>query len=312
MGWRWYWKSWDRCEDLIQSSWRLTQSILLIGTILPLALVVWKLHARPPQESRTSGVVSLPRSGDASVGPLADGGVTVRPLLPYSVIPGGAADGTELRTAIAHDPVVAGHYLPFDLAKIHVIRLDRDRTMYVSYRMGDYVYWTKRKLLLPRGETLLTDGQHLARTRCGNRLSETAEVPTSLREPERAALETLQPPELFAFAPPPELPASPIGPLSGPPSEAPSNGGHIFFPPVIPIFWGSGTPPPLTPTPPGTPTPGPPHPHTPHLPAPPGGTPGGPPVTSIPEPGTVLLLSAGLTAIGLARLMRRESHSARS
>lgn len=184
MWWYWYWKSSDKCDDLVRSSGQLAQSILLIGTVLPLLLVVWKLHAPPPLETRTAPVVfpvSLPRASYEI--PLTDAGIRARPLLPYSVIPGGAADVAELNSAIAHDPLVAIHYAVFDLAKTHVVRLDRDRAVYVSYRLGDRVYWTRKKLMLFKGETVLTDGEHQARTRCGNRLSETPEVPTSSRSP---------------------------------------------------------------------------------------------------------------------------------
>jgi len=193
-------------------------------------------------------------------------------MLPYSVIPGGAADAAELRNAIVQDPVVAIHYAVFDISRTHVVRLDSNRALYVSYRLGDRVFWTKKKLILPRGETVLTDGQHLARTRCGNRLSETAEVPTSPKEPERAALETPEAPELAGLTPPPELPLTPIGPVPPPPETGP------ILPPPVPIFWGVG-PPPGTPAPPVVPP----------------GVP--PPATGVPEPGTALLVLAGFLVL---------------
>lgn len=279
MWWFRYWKSWDKLEGLVHSSWRLTQCILLIGTVLPLVLVVWKLHAVPPLETRTPPVVSSVPSPNFEV-PLTDAGTPVRPMLPYSVIPGGAEDAAELRNAIVQDPVVAIHYAVFDVSRTHVIRLDRNRALYVSYRLGDRVFWTKKKLILPRGETVLTDGQHLARTRCGNRLSETAEVPTSPKEPERAVLETPRPPELTGLTPPPELtglipppelPLTPIGPPPPPPETGP------ILPPPVPIFWGVGPPP-------GTGPAGPPV-------VPP------PPIIGIPEPGTALLVSAGFLVL---------------
>jgi PEP-CTERM motif len=300
MGWRWYWKSWERCEDLVHKSWRLTQSILLIGTILPLVLVFWKLHTGSPAETRTAPVVSsITRPVEsAAVVSITDSGVQLRPLLPFSVIPGGARDVAELRMAIAHDPVVAMHYLEFDISKARVVQLDRDRSMYVSYRMGENVYWTHKKLVLFRGETLLTDGQHLARTRCGNRLSETPEVPTLMKEPDRAALETPAPELAGIMAPPAELPLSPISPLPVPaPEITPVSGPGIFIPPIIPIFWGSGTP--GSPGTPGLPL-RPPRPGPPGVPlAPP------PPVVGIPEPSSLLLLCAGLSAVGLATKKRR-------
>lgn len=272
MWWYRYWKSWNKLEGLVHSSWRLTQCILLIGTVLPLVLVVWKLHPVPPLETRTPPVVSSVPSANFEI-PLTDAGTLVRPMLPYSVIPGGAADAAELRNAIVHDPVVAIHYAVFDVLRTHVVRLDRNRALYVSYRLGDRVFWTSKKLILPRGETVLTDGQHLARTRCGNRLSETPEVPTSIKEPERAALETPQPPELTGLTPPPELPLTPIGPVVPPPPSG------IFIPPPVPIFWGVG--------PPGTPPAGPPI-----VP---------PPIPGIPEPDTALLVSAGFFLLFILR-----------
>lgn len=303
MQWRWYWKSWEKCEDLVHSSWRLTQAILLLGTVLPLVLVVWKLHAGSPLEKRTPPIVSsVAPSNDNRLVSLTDGGIEVRPLLPYSVIPGGAHNAAELRSAIAHDPVVAMHYVLFDVSKTHVIRLDRDRVMYVSYRMGEHVYWTKKKLVLLKGEALLTDGEHLARTRCGNRLSDVAELPTSPREPENAALETPpQPAPALAIAAPPELPSSPIGSLT----PQPESGGRILIPPIVPIFWGSGTP--ETPIVP----PGPRKPHGPPggpIPPPP---PPPPPIVGIPEPSTLLLLGVGLGPLGFAVRRRRGADTAR-
>jgi hypothetical protein len=266
MWWYRYWKSWNTFEDLVHSSWRFTQCVLLIATVLPLALVVWKLHAVRPLETRTPPAMSpAPYSYEV---PLTDAATYVRPLLPYSVIPGGAANAAELRSAIVQDPVVALHYAVFDVSRTHLIRLDSNRSLYVSYRLGDRVFWTKKKLTLFRGETVLTDGQHLARTRCGNRLSDIAEVPTSPREPERASLEMPEAPELTGLTPSPELPFTPIGTLVPPPPE-----DHIFVPPLVPIFWGAG--------PPGTPG---------HHVVP-------PPPPGIPEPGTALLISAGFVVL---------------
>lgn len=227
-----------------------------------------------------------PLPTDGALVSVTDAGIVLRPMLPYSVIPGGAQDASELRDAIAHDPVVAMHYAVFDLPKTHVVRLDHTEAMYVSYRLGNRVYWTSRKLMIHKGETLLSDGQHLARTRCGNQLSPTSESPTTMKEPERAALETPLPPELEAIAAPPaELPLSPIGPLAVPP-PAPGNtpgSGGIVVPPIIPVFWGAG--------PPGK--------HgTTVVPPPP---PPPPPPPAIPEPSTLLLLGAGLSAVGFAR-----------
>jgi hypothetical protein len=119
-------------------------------------------------------------------------------LYPYSVIPGGAEDVAELRSAVARDPVVAEHYAGFDLGHARLVRLDDDRQAYVSYRLGDHVFWTSRKLTLHKGETVFTDGNHTARTRCGNLVAEIQEA--LLNPPE---LESSPPGEIGIYIFPP-------------------------------------------------------------------------------------------------------------
>src|SRR5262249_27309776 len=92
-------------------------------------------------------------------------------VYPYSVIPGGVASATELAGAIDQDPAVAQHYSDVAPAAVHVDAVDAPREAYMSYRIGDEIYWTKRKLALHPGERILTDGRVTVRGRCGNRLS---------------------------------------------------------------------------------------------------------------------------------------------
>src|SRR4029077_10008806 len=101
----------------------------------------------------------------------------------YCVCRAGVQSDGELRTAVASDPVVARHYWDFDVAKARKITVSEDRLVYVSYRIGNSVCGTKRPLRIPRGETLISDGVHFARTRCGNRLSATPMAPVAKAEP---------------------------------------------------------------------------------------------------------------------------------
>lgn len=95
-----------------------------------------------------------------------------RHVYPYSVVPGGVQDVRELKWAAEHDPVVAAHYAGFDYDHARVVRLVLARTAYVSYRIGNRVYWTRHRISLKAGETLITDGKITARTRCANRVEE--------------------------------------------------------------------------------------------------------------------------------------------
>ena len=231
-----------------------------------------------------------------------------RSFYPYSVTPGGATTALELRNAVANDEVVRAHYADFRVTNTRVERLEKPQAFYVSYRIGNAVFWTKSPLTLPAGEHVLTDGSNMARTRCGNRLSLAPVVPVSSVEPSPEAMEAPAGGVLLAStATPVELPiAPPLATMIAPvPSATPSASG--FAPPFFPFFpfipggapLPTGTP--GTPVPPITPPPsGPTPPATPPLAPPPPTT---PPVAT-PEPSVELLLAAGLGCLLLLKKLR--------
>jgi len=106
-----------------------------------------------------------------------------RPVYPYSVVPGGINDARELKWVAEHDPVVAAHYRGFDYDHARVVRLVLARTVYLSYRIGNQVYWTRHRVTLKKGEKLITDGRMTARARCANRVEEIPQQATNSAEP---------------------------------------------------------------------------------------------------------------------------------
>ncbi len=203
------------------------------------------------------------------------------PVYPYSVIPGGVSSPEALQSAVAVDPVVARHYAGFDVFVTRVIQLKASHFAFVSYRRGNDIFWTRNKVKIPAGESLLSDGNNLARTRCGNRLSEVPKTPTSSQDPPLREMEnpvSLQPPLIFGPEPSftsewanehPDDPLSP--PADFPPPSLGQNPPLIFGPePIPPIFARpTGGDPPQSPT---------------------------PPPVSTAEPGTLVLLLAGACA----------------
>ena len=141
-------------------------------------------------------------------------------VYPYSVVPGGVKDPNELRYAAARDYVVRRHYAHFDYSHARLVRATEAREVYLSYRIRDTVFWTRRKIRLHLGELLLTDGKITARARCGNQISDTAKPAVSSEEPEEDVLDRpvaqLQPGPSFPVRPllaPPDLPGGdPIPP----------------------------------------------------------------------------------------------------
>jgi hypothetical protein len=101
-----------------------------------------------------------------------------RKVYPLSVIHGGAYSAEELNRARQLDSVVGAHYADFGRSPV-VQHTPANLFMYVSYRKSDKVYWTRTKRRIPKGESVLSDGKNLARTRCGNRLSFTPQQPLS-------------------------------------------------------------------------------------------------------------------------------------
>lgn len=199
-----------------------------------------------------------------------------RVVYPYSIIPGGVESAKELQNAVANDPVVAAHYQGFDHVKARVLRLNHARTVYVSYRRGNDVFWTSKRMRLAKGETVITDGEHTLRTRCGNQISEIPRAPVAPAATEPLS-ETLETPLFFGVTPPFEPPlVSPLVTEIQPTTPEGETGG-IFIPPIVPIIVGGGGGTPFVPQPP-------------------------PPV---PEPATLVLLSTSLGAAWVVRKLRK-------
>jgi hypothetical protein len=166
-----------------------------------------------------------------------------RPIYPYSVVPGGIKDARELKWAADHDPVVAAHYAGFDYDHARIVRLVLERTAFVSYRIGNKVYWTRRRVKLKKGETLLTDGKITARTRCANRVEEIPQVAYSASEPPAMKFDEPMPALGPATENPPVPYQSSLLNRPGPPGLGPAPPLSLYEP------FGSGNWVPISPPP---------------------------------------------------------------
>lgn len=214
------------------------------------------------------------------------------PVYAYSVIPGGVSSAQQLQSALGRDPVAAAHYADFRVRSARVIHLARERKVHVSYRMGNHIYWTRKEVTLHAGETLLSDGTHLARTRCGNRVAEIPDGPTSPSEPPIAVINApvFPHPPLITTDSVPGPPIwtdepTPLLAFGGLPLPVGPNGGTPFWPipPIVPCCATSG----------GSPSTG-----------PQSNPPPGPP-TATPEPSVLLHLILGLAGIVFFLKFRR-------
>jgi len=160
------------------------------------AAVTWQFARQQPVASLSGsfaslepGGVSLGKTPDAKSVPASSAEYLYiasrpsRPAYPYSIVPGGVGSAEELRQIAEHDPVVAQHFQGFDYQHAHLVTVAEKQSMYVAYRKGDKVYWTRKKVALHPGETLISDGKIAARTRCGNRVAVAPLGPPAIMDP---------------------------------------------------------------------------------------------------------------------------------
>ena len=142
-----------------------------------------------------------------------------RPVYPFSVIPGGAYSPGELVAVQESDEVVARHFQVFQRARLRMVQSAFAQPVYVSYRMRNAVFWTRRPVRLREREKLLTDGALFARARCGNRISVLPREPVAEDEPPP---EVLDMPESAVESPP--AVADVLPPRDEPPPVRPAEG----------------------------------------------------------------------------------------
>jgi hypothetical protein len=244
---------------------------------------------------RNSAAPRSIRGSDSSVENIKSG----RRVYAYSLVAGGVASEAEFALARATDPVLKTHYRDVG-PHVTLQSLSRDERMYASYRIGNKIYWTRHTVVVHRGETVLTDGQHLIRTRCGNRLSSAAREPTRFIEPPDVSSDRPLPARLIVDLPP-SVPGSGFDPIRIPvelpdPESRPDRSESSE--PILPVrpadtSWPS---PVLTAAPVIAPN------FQPRLFV------NDPPVLlPTPEPGTWLLIASGLGLIGI-RVRRAQKH----
>ena len=201
-----------------------------------------------------------------------------RAVYPYSVIPGGVKNVADLKLAIADDPVVARQFQGFNFQKAHLVTVAQKESMYVSYRIGKKVYWTRKKIALHSGETLISDGSMTVRTRCGNRVAAT---PLDTGSPLEPPEEAFNQPYAALIAAPEIVPSkADPGPIPSLPTSIASKSRRWW---VLPLFAA------------------------PFAALPHSDSASGAPLAVTPEPGLSLLLASGLAGVyWRARKYRRK------
>ncbi len=148
-----------------------------------------------PDASVSAPTLAAAAPALTATAPPARAAAAARPVYPLSVVAGGVVDRAELKRVVKRDAVVAAHYATFNVDAAKVVRNPKPRAVHVSYRKGDQIFWTARKVMLASNETLLSDGVNEMRTRCANRISDVAMLPVASDEPTEELLNAELAPE---------------------------------------------------------------------------------------------------------------------
>lgn len=207
---------------------RCTGTRAVVGVLVvtvAVAAAFAALHSRTPRRAAAAVTEVDPDLSDGQIASVQQ--QLSRRIYPYSVVAGGVYSTDELTAAMQNDPTVADHYRDLAPAAMHPQVVNSPRAAYMSYRIADRVYWTRRKLPLHQGETILTDGHEAVRARCGNRLSDVPRSPTSADEPAAVAFEvdTALPPPAHAVLPGRAIQAVGVAPPTGSPVGSSMPGG---------------------------------------------------------------------------------------
>jgi hypothetical protein len=153
----------------------------LLQTVILLAVVA---YAEPWLDAAESPLPTPRRSGDITLR-----GHQPRPVYNGSVVAGGVYSTAELSAALNRDPIVAAHYRGVDPGAMRAVTLTAGRAAYVSYRVGSRIYWTRDRVWLKAGETVLTDGTTVIRARCGNCVSDVKQEQVAAVDPAHGELD---------------------------------------------------------------------------------------------------------------------------
>ncbi|WP_167759821.1 PEP-CTERM sorting domain-containing protein [Massilia horti] len=170
-----------------------------------LLLLAYKSDADSPVRPAVIDAARVtPTAVSTPAAPVAN--TSTRRVYPYSIIPGGVSNRDELVRVIKTDKVVAEHYASFNAEVAVELIVTKPRAVYVSYRKGDKIFWTAKKVMLAEGEMLLSDGHSEIRARCGNRISDVPQLPVERGGPTEEELDSsievaqdaIERPELYA------------------------------------------------------------------------------------------------------------------
>jgi len=189
-----------------------------------------KHNAAPQKETGMPQPASSGSQSKPAAAPVAH--ASYRPLN-LALLAGGFTSIEEFQQRVANDPVLHSFYGSCPDSKASMRPLPDDILVFVTFRRGNEIHWTRRPMLIHAGEYVLTLCGKTVLARCGNLISwspmqPSEDVPPSLLDIPTDEYRASDPVTLTAESTSGPAPAGALAAL-------PAAGGHRFF--FIPPFY---------------------------------------------------------------------------
>ena len=146
---------------------RLLLILIVFLALYDIGLLVLPAHAKHSTvKIDTALVETVPETASFS-----------HPVLNYSLIPGGISTLAEFRAAIAANSILRARFADFNWDAAYITRTQNPMYVFVSFVKDGHLFWTKKPMLIPAGEAIITDGVHTILMRCGNEIAWTPQTP---------------------------------------------------------------------------------------------------------------------------------------
>jgi hypothetical protein len=214
----------------------------IIVTLTVLSIVILFLAAanrgRSPKHSATSQkqtgtpkpAASEPQSKSAAGSPIVR--ASYRPLT-FALLSGGFTSIDEFQQRVAIDPVLLSFYGNCNDSQASMQPLPDDILVFITFRRGQEIKWTRRPILVHKGEYVLTLCGRTVLARCGNFISW---VPMQPSEDIPPSLLEMPADEVRPEEPAPTAQADPAKTSIRGLAALPASTSHRFYPLIPPIY----------------------------------------------------------------------------
>lgn len=151
--------------------WAIIAAAIALVVLPPLTIYVYNLVTNTPKPVAVAPPKVVPPPQPVVQGPVEEPETASSEIKGkwYGLCKKNVVKNIEdFRVVVGNDPVLTAHFADFDWVHAKTGNLDEAIWTEVSYRKGDAIAKTRKKIKLPKGDGFITDGKRRVRTYCCN------------------------------------------------------------------------------------------------------------------------------------------------